>query len=77
MGLGRGRADGQTHWIVVLDYGHGNGGSHIPYGAPGGVHVHVVIVAHRLAAELLGVGETGLVERVDVEGGLLGGSSPP
>ena len=57
----------------MLDYGHGNGGSHIPYGAPGGVRVHVVVVAHRLAAELLGVGETGLVERVDVEGGLLVG----
>ena len=73
VGLGRGRADGQTARIVVLDYGHGNGGSHIPYGAPGGVRVHVVVVAHRLAAELLGVGETGLVERVDVEGGLLVG----
>ncbi len=64
-------ADGQTAWIVVLDHGDGDLWGEVPHGAPCGIGVDIVVVAHGLAAELLGVGEAVLIERVEIQGSLL------
>src|SRR5699024_8019301 len=54
---------GHAAGVVVLDHGDGREGV-VVGGAHGGVGVDVVVVAHLLAAELLGAGEAG--------GGLVG-----
>src|SRR5699024_8123254 len=50
--------DGVAAGVVVLDDGDGREGV-VVSGAHGGVRVDVVVVAHLLAAELLGAGEAG------------------
>src|SRR5699024_1681338 len=50
--------DGDAAGVVVLDDGDGREGM-VVSGAHGGVRVDVVVVAHLLAAELLGAGEAG------------------
>src|SRR5699024_8444988 len=61
---------GQTARVGVLDDRHGRYLTVVVGGAPGGVGVHVVVVAHRLAVQLLGAGEPGRPVPA-VQGGLL------
>src|SRR5690606_29876895 len=62
------RHDGDAAGVVVLD--HGDGGLRVVVrGAHGGVGVDVVVVAHLLAAELLGAGEAGNVVIQDGQAG--------
>ena len=66
-------ANGEAARIVVLDHGDGNLGSKIPYGTPSSISINIVVVAHRLATELFGMRETILVQRIQIQRGLLVG----
>ena len=61
----------KTARVVVLDHGDGDLRGEIPHGAPCGVGIDVVVVAHRLAAQLLRVREPACIERVEVQRGVL------
>ena len=71
VGFGDGLAESQTARIVVLDDGDGNARGEIPHGTPSSIGVNVIVVAHGLAAELFGMGEPVLVQRIQVESCLL------
>ena len=55
-----------TAGVVVLDDGDG-GRIKIVGGAQGGVGIYIVVVAHRLAVNLLGLGDTGDCRRVYIQ----------
>src|SRR5699024_7473039 len=61
----------QAARVGVLDDRHGRCVAVVMGGAPGGVGVHIVVVAHRLAVQLLGAGEPGGPVPVPVQGSLL------
>src|SRR5699024_9112993 len=71
--LGDRGAHGDAARVGVFDDGHGGRPALVVGGAPGGVGVHVVVVAHRLAVQLLGGGQPGGTTGVGVQGGLLVG----
>src|SRR5699024_8847120 len=71
--LGDRGAHGDAARVGVFDDGHGGRLALVVGGAPGGVGVHVVVVAHRLAVQLLGGGQPGGTTGVGVQGGLLVG----
>ena len=67
---GTGGCHGDTTGVVVLDDGNGRL-IEVVGGAQGGVGVNVVVVAHGLAVQLLGLCNAGGGRRVDVQGGAL------
>lgn len=71
--FGDGGSHGQSARVVVLDHGDGDLGGEIPYRAPRGIGVHIVVIAHGFAAKLLGVGEPADIERIYIQGGILMG----
>ena len=61
---------GHTARVGVLDHGHG-GLVEVEGGTQGGVRIRVVVVAHRLAVQQLGLGDPRSGPVLHIEGGLL------
>ena len=74
VGLGDVLPHGQTAGVGVLDHGHCGQVGEVPDRAPGGIRIHIIVVAHFLGpAQVLCRSEAVPVQRVQVEGGLLVG----
>ena len=69
--LSDGGSNGKAARIVVLDHGNRNLRSEIPHGTPGCISIDIVVVAHRLATELFSMCEAVLVQRIEIQRGLL------
>ena len=69
--LSDGGSNGKAARIVVLDHGNRNLRSEIPHGTPSCIGINIVVVAHRLATELFSMREAVLVQRIEIQRGLL------